>query len=582
MSHVDMMGKRSTIDPGDMWRLVLHLVADPSHCRDSRKIGGNAFWGRRPDGSFDGEWYTCFDRLPKLGCTVFSFGLGYDWSFDQNMSAVHGCHVHSYDPSMNLPRHIHKPGPVYFAPIALGSEDVKKPEPTEAFVSWRMDKSKPQSWNHRTLKSLMQTSGHRTLDVLKLDVESFEWAALLAAIEDHALDGVDQLLFEAHMNPNADNVKPLGGINLFIRTFAALEAHGFKLFKSVPNGFSKSHFVAKDGKKFVDCYELSYVRVPRAQRIPRRAGMTPDQYPIPLSLFQTNHKPPLSDHVEGWSRNNPGLKYTFMDDRAARRYLLRSWGPRHASAFSSLGIGAVRSDFLRLCYIADRGGFYADVDTCGGNISLVELRQTGAPLIVVPSASFTLKPSVWNAFFAAKPRHPALIQLVKSSLERIEKRYGARGGAEEILAIAGPNAMAPLLTVDGVLRLNMLAHFDPVPEGNKPERWVQGERIIGVKGDDGKTLLEYYAKPDMDPKREESLYNHTAWSKAHHGYAAMDCPLNWTKRKLQLSLKDPEYWIFRARQGLVYRHEIKEERENTEGGKHMTTGGQSWWAMVFG
>ena len=85
MSHVDMMGKRSTIDPGDMWRLVLHLVADPSHCRDSRKIGGNAFWGRRPDGSFDGEWYTCFARLPKLGCTVFSFGLGYDWSFDQNI-----------------------------------------------------------------------------------------------------------------------------------------------------------------------------------------------------------------------------------------------------------------------------------------------------------------------------------------------------------------------------------------------------------------------------------------------------------------------------------------------------------------
>mmetsp|Transcript_2160 Transcript_2160/g.4207 ORF Transcript_2160/g.4207 Transcript_2160/m.4207 type:complete len:322 (+) Transcript_2160:64-1029(+) len=168
---------------------------------------------------------------------------------------------------------------------------------------------------------------------------------------------------------------------------------------------------------------------------------------VPLTLFQSDKDPPNASLVAKWKKANPGLEYVFMDDDAGRAYLAERWSEKHAAAFDSINIGALRSDFLRLCYMADRGGFYADSDLCPAQVSLAELRSTcsDSKLFVPLTTGFGSEPAVWNAFFGAVPRHPALLRLVDQALDCIERRCGSDGTLDGAMWISGPVRMAPLL-----------------------------------------------------------------------------------------------------------------------------------------
>jgi len=185
--------------------------------------------------------------------------------------------------------------------------------------------------------------------------------------------------------------------------------------------------------------------------------------------MQTDAQPPPANSSHAWQRAAPGLEHTFLDDCAGWHYLARAWGARHAAAFASVRAGAVKSDFLRICYLADRGGFYADTDVCvapeaEANASLGALvsgggatTTDGAPpqLVVVasidedrdspaPCTTFAypgrsrgelqlgakrhprcLRPTaLFNAFIGAAPRHPRLVALCAEALRNIEARRG--------------------------------------------------------------------------------------------------------------------------------------------------------------
>src|SRR4051812_43030694 len=53
---------------------------------------------RRYFGSGDGAWCVCPDRLDERSI-VYSFGVGYDVSFDVGLIEVVGCEVHAFDPT---------------------------------------------------------------------------------------------------------------------------------------------------------------------------------------------------------------------------------------------------------------------------------------------------------------------------------------------------------------------------------------------------------------------------------------------------------------------------------------------------
>lgn len=260
--------------PAEELRRVLELLKRPTYtCKDERVVGGTPFWGWRKDGSLDGEWWVCFDQagVVEPPCVVYSFGVGWDWNFDERMAKpkttgynTHpglGCDVFSFDPSMELQAHEHSPG-LQFRPYALGTEDAQIPEPTEEGVSWRQHKKAgeaPRTWTQRSVRSLMQELGHDRINVLKMDVETAEWPVLLDALESGLLDKVDQLLFEAHLFPRSDAVQAAGGPQVFGKVFDALERHNFKLFHSVENSFAVP---VSDQLPTSSCFEQSYLRVP--------------------------------------------------------------------------------------------------------------------------------------------------------------------------------------------------------------------------------------------------------------------------------------------------------------------------------
>ena len=57
----------------------------------------------------DGGWEICDDPAvrprPGPGCIVYSFGINYDFSFDDHVAQIYGCHVYSFDPSMKDETH---------------------------------------------------------------------------------------------------------------------------------------------------------------------------------------------------------------------------------------------------------------------------------------------------------------------------------------------------------------------------------------------------------------------------------------------------------------------------------------------
>ena len=164
---------------------------------------------------------------------------------------------------------------------------------------------------------------------------------------------------------------------------------------------------------------------------------------IPLSLFQTDVSKPDDDYIASWTAVSPGLEYVFMNDCDGSNYLRASWGERYSTAFNSIAAGAIKADFLRLCYIAEHGGFYVDTDNCAGDISLTRLREhaneKNHSLIYVKSVD---DGRVFNAFFGAVARHPLVEEAARASLARIEARYAESATADPtmVMEIAGPKA----------------------------------------------------------------------------------------------------------------------------------------------
>ena len=194
---------------------------------------------------------------------------------------------------------------------------------------------------------------------------------------------------------------------------------------------------------------------------------------IPLTLYQTDKTVPSEQHVTEWKRLNPGLTYVFHTNTDAEAYLLQAWGPEHRDAFRVIVPGAIKADFLRLCYIADRGGFYCDTDNAPGDLRAL----TPHSLVVCQSMHSR---QLFNAFFGARPGHPALAQLVDRALDNIRQRRYWYGG-HMITAIAGPRLMGELVDEpDSVVLLERPRGSVVTPAGGKiVEKWKDNSWAAG-------------------------------------------------------------------------------------------------------
>lgn len=160
-------------------------------------------------------------------CIIYSFGVANESSFEAEMLARTDCLVYAYDYSVKtigFPVEPTNPR-VTFKAVGIGNKNLGK---------------------FRTLKYLMEQNGHEWIDILKMDIEGGEYAALDKVMEDftpppHNHLPFGQLLLEVHVE---GKIFPK-----FLRWWERLEARGLRAFHSEVNhaacafSYAKPNFV---------------------------------------------------------------------------------------------------------------------------------------------------------------------------------------------------------------------------------------------------------------------------------------------------------------------------------------------------
>ncbi|KAH9512347.1 hypothetical protein Btru_039268 [Bulinus truncatus] len=209
--------------------LTLHTYLDNVDILCQRKI--------RLGNLGDGGWEVCDDPdvRPQPPCVIYSFGINFDFSFDDDAARVYGCHVHSFDPSMWLPD-FNRSRLIHFHALGLDGEDhVTK-----------------DGWSLLTLASIRRLLGHLVtpISALKVDIEGHEWSAVPQMAESGDLVSVRQLLVEFHVNPAG---RP--SMLAWLTALKALEETGFRRFYAEKNPHC-GHVVPGHPVMRTTCYVL--------------------------------------------------------------------------------------------------------------------------------------------------------------------------------------------------------------------------------------------------------------------------------------------------------------------------------------
>ncbi|XP_021368966.1 methyltransferase-like protein 24 isoform X2 [Mizuhopecten yessoensis] len=194
----------------------------------------------------DGGWDLCVEKqfLTPGKCQVYSFGINYDFTFDDAVAKDFDCEVHSFDPSMNQESYQRSTKPfVYFHDVGIAS----KSRNVIGNKEWRM----------LNLKDTMTELGHKTIpDVIKMDIEYWEWDVLPDLLTSSQLP--KQLAIEYHLwDANYTNKKVLWLHRLWIlKDIYDAGYRSFWLNRNLPCTFKSKATL----DYIYACHEVSYVR----------------------------------------------------------------------------------------------------------------------------------------------------------------------------------------------------------------------------------------------------------------------------------------------------------------------------------
>ncbi|KAF7297127.1 hypothetical protein MIND_00945600 [Mycena indigotica] len=162
-----------------------------------------------------GKWVCGVSRVEKKrDCVVYSVGINYESSFEAEILAnTDNCQIWGYDYTVSsfgpqIPASAL--GRTHFKPYGLAGKDKDK---------------------MYTLESLMKMNGHTHIDILKIDIEHWEFETLTALIEPYLANGrplpFGQLQLELHLwNMTFPE---------FLKWWEMLEAAGLRPFWTEPN-----------------------------------------------------------------------------------------------------------------------------------------------------------------------------------------------------------------------------------------------------------------------------------------------------------------------------------------------------------
>ena len=148
---------------------------------------------------------------------------------------------------------------------------------------------------------------------------------------------------------------------------------------------------------------------------------------LPQTLYQTTGKKVLSHDMaevrSQWEMLNPDWTCELFDDEACDAFIESHFSREVFTAYQELLPGAYRADFWRCCVLYIHGGVYADIN----KVPLAPLSE-----LLTPETEFTSVldltrpngiPGIYNAFIAAKPKHPFLAQAISLMVKNIQQKY---------------------------------------------------------------------------------------------------------------------------------------------------------------
>lgn len=220
-------------------------------------------------------------------------------------------------------------------------------------------------------------------------------------------------------------------------------------------------------------------------------------------------------HARQWKRMNPDWGYNFFDDERATQVMEQDENKLTKLALNHLrtlgASGAAIADLFRSVEIAERGGFYVDMDC--GPIDQLTLIKPG------DDAVFYIEHQDWLCHwcFFATAKHPIIMALKNEVISRVLSTTTWQPGGQ-IFHVTGPGVLN-----DVALQL--------IPNARRNGEWVAGTYELGA----GRTVrLEY-----------SSLLPHFNLFPVTHGvrFARLPCSQRYYGSSADQSAVSPHYKV---------------------------------------
>ena len=155
--------------------------------------------GRLSDG---GKWVCGVDTLlQRPGCVIYSFGSNGDTSFEEALLNTTKCSVWTFDPTLDASKlaKVNAVAGLNFTSVGLADLD------GEMAIAGNV-------LPVRTLHTLMRERGHTWVDLLKMDIEGWEWTVLDGLIRKGSPLPVSQAQIEFHVKKPQEAVETMSGL----------------------------------------------------------------------------------------------------------------------------------------------------------------------------------------------------------------------------------------------------------------------------------------------------------------------------------------------------------------------------------